>query len=78
MYKYLQESELNGDGEGMDKVKVNLLRCKNKHSRVWGIYLEVKKVILLFLNQQSEKYFERAKTDIIFAMNKRKSMTIRR
>ena len=37
-----------------------------------------KKVILLFLNQQSEKYFERAKTEIIFAMNKRKSMTIRR
>ena len=49
MYKYLQESELNGDGEGMDKVKVNLLGCKNT-ADVWGIYLEVNKVILLFLN----------------------------
>ena len=36
MYKYLQESELNGDGEGMDKVKVNLLGCKKKTQQKYG------------------------------------------
>ena len=48
MYKYLQESELNGDGEGMDKVKVNLLGCKKNSAEVWGIYLEVKKRLYFY------------------------------
>ena len=79
MYKYLQESELNGDGEGMDKVKVNLLGCKNT-ADVWGIYLEVKKgyTFIFELFSKVKSILRGQKTHIMFAMNKRKSMTKKR